>query len=207
MAQLVIAGQVAPMVGDVPDLPRRGRVWIRDDQIVDVTFDDRVVDGFAERTAGRRRRVLRPAGLHRPAQPPRVQRSAAVGGAAPYRPVVAQQGLAAGGLVHGVDHRAGLDVCQGVPGSDPRVRPGAGDGGRSNVGAGLAVSQPRVPDRDAQRRRRARGPRGKGRRRPDPDLGGDQDRRQPGRRGAADGERCRVPLPLRRRHEGLPGAP
>ena len=48
MAQLVIAGQVASMVGDVPDLPRRGRVWIRDDQIVDVTFDGRVVDGFAE---------------------------------------------------------------------------------------------------------------------------------------------------------------
>ncbi|WP_426594009.1 amidohydrolase family protein [Cellulomonas sp. McL0617] len=48
MAQLVIAGQVAPMVGDVPDEPRPGRVWIRDDSIVDVTFDDRPVDGFAD---------------------------------------------------------------------------------------------------------------------------------------------------------------
>ncbi|MGA8979527.1 MAG: amidohydrolase family protein [Pedococcus sp.] len=46
MSQLVIAGQVAPMVGDAPDPPRRGRVWIRDDAIVDVTFGERRLSGF-----------------------------------------------------------------------------------------------------------------------------------------------------------------
>ncbi|WP_155855931.1 amidohydrolase family protein [Cellulomonas sp. URHD0024] len=48
MSQLVISGQVAPMVGDVPAPPRRGRVWIRDDAVADVTFDDREIDGFAD---------------------------------------------------------------------------------------------------------------------------------------------------------------
>lgn len=47
MSQLVIAGQVAPMVGDVPDQPRRGRVWIQDDAIVDVTFGDQPIAGFS----------------------------------------------------------------------------------------------------------------------------------------------------------------
>ncbi len=47
MTELVIAGQVAPMVGDVPAEPRRGRVWMRDDAIVDVTVGDRRVGGFA----------------------------------------------------------------------------------------------------------------------------------------------------------------
>lgn len=47
MSQMVIAGQVAPMVGDVPEQPRRGRVWIRDDAIVDVTFGERRIGGFA----------------------------------------------------------------------------------------------------------------------------------------------------------------
>ena len=47
MSQLVIAGQVAPMVGEVPELPRRGRVWLRDDVIVDVTFGERRIGGFA----------------------------------------------------------------------------------------------------------------------------------------------------------------
>ncbi len=47
MPELVIAGQVAPMVGDVPADPRRGRVWMRDDAIVDVTFGERRIGGFA----------------------------------------------------------------------------------------------------------------------------------------------------------------
>ena len=34
MSELVVAGQIAPMDGDVPADPRRGRVWIRDDAIV-----------------------------------------------------------------------------------------------------------------------------------------------------------------------------
>lgn len=46
MSELVIAGQVATMVGDDPEPPRRGRVWIRDDAVVDVTSGDRVVAGF-----------------------------------------------------------------------------------------------------------------------------------------------------------------
>ncbi|GEK22329.1 amidohydrolase family protein [Cellulomonas xylanilytica] len=46
MTQLVIAGQVATMVGDVPEVPRRGRVWIRDDAVVDVTFGEQRIGGF-----------------------------------------------------------------------------------------------------------------------------------------------------------------
>lgn len=48
MTQLVIAGQVAPMVGDAPADPRRGRVWLRDDAIVDVTFGERRIGGFSD---------------------------------------------------------------------------------------------------------------------------------------------------------------
>lgn len=47
MSQLVIAGQIAPMVGDDPDPPRRGRVWIEDDAIVDVTIGEHRIGGFA----------------------------------------------------------------------------------------------------------------------------------------------------------------
>ena len=46
MSKLVIAGQVATMLGDEPENPRRGRVWIDDDIIVDVTFADKRVQGF-----------------------------------------------------------------------------------------------------------------------------------------------------------------
>ena len=47
MSELVIAGQVAPMDGDEPETPRRGRVWIRDGMIVDVTGGARRVAGFS----------------------------------------------------------------------------------------------------------------------------------------------------------------
>lgn len=50
MSQLVIAGQVASMVGDDPDPPRRGRVWITDDAIVDVTFGEKRIGGFGSAT-------------------------------------------------------------------------------------------------------------------------------------------------------------
>lgn len=46
MARLVVAGRVATMVGEVPEPPRRGRVWIDGDAVVDVTFDDDELDGF-----------------------------------------------------------------------------------------------------------------------------------------------------------------
>lgn len=46
MADLVIAGQIMPMDGDVPAEPRRGRVWIRGDAIVDVTTGTKRVAGF-----------------------------------------------------------------------------------------------------------------------------------------------------------------
>jgi 5-methylthioadenosine/S-adenosylhomocysteine deaminase len=46
MSQLVIAGQVATMFGDEPEKPRRGRVWIQDDAIVDVTFGEGRIGGF-----------------------------------------------------------------------------------------------------------------------------------------------------------------
>jgi len=50
MAQLVVAGNVAPMAQGATAPPKRGRVWIEDDRIVDVTFGRRRVTGFARAT-------------------------------------------------------------------------------------------------------------------------------------------------------------
>lgn len=47
MSELVVAGQIAPLDGDVPAEPRRGRVWIRDDAIVAVTTGSRRISGFS----------------------------------------------------------------------------------------------------------------------------------------------------------------
>jgi cytosine/adenosine deaminase-related metal-dependent hydrolase len=47
MSELVVAGQIAPMDGDVPANPRRGRVWIRDGAIVTVTTGSKRVAGFS----------------------------------------------------------------------------------------------------------------------------------------------------------------
>lgn len=46
MTSLVIAGRIMAMDGQVPAEPRRGRVWIRDDEIVEVTTGTRRVAGF-----------------------------------------------------------------------------------------------------------------------------------------------------------------
>lgn len=46
MSQLVIAGQVVPMAGEVPAEPTRGRVWIQGDAIVAVTTGEDRLPGF-----------------------------------------------------------------------------------------------------------------------------------------------------------------
>jgi 5-methylthioadenosine/S-adenosylhomocysteine deaminase len=46
MSQLVIAGRIASMENGAAEAPRRGRVWVQDDAIVEVTAGDKRIPGF-----------------------------------------------------------------------------------------------------------------------------------------------------------------
>jgi 5-methylthioadenosine/S-adenosylhomocysteine deaminase len=51
MSQLVIAGRIATMAHGAADPPRRGKVWIQDDAVVDVTAGAAEVAGFEDATS------------------------------------------------------------------------------------------------------------------------------------------------------------
>ena len=159
MTELVIAGVIAAMVDGDDGEPERGRVWIRDDAIVAVTKGATSVAGFGQAPVvdvGTRYVLPGLIDMHN-----HLAYNALPLWSEPGRTdaVAAQQALARRRHLHRVDHRAGVGVRQSVSGSAARLCPGAGDGGRSDRGPGLADVESRLPDGDAQRRRRTGGQR------------------------------------------------